>query len=252
MGLRWSLSLLALLAALLFAQPLQAQLPPDVVHLQDGTFLRGTIVERSPTQLVLMLPTGEVRTYPAEQVARVEVGALPTTPTPQAEVEVLEQEAVETSLVHVVTDEPGLTLHRVVGATGRHDNWLSVCTAPCDSQLAIGIHRFGVSLGSGAARRIHLPIQLNVGEHTLQLLYVDQSGKRAAGVTVLGVGLGLGAVAAIIGAVAAASGPIGGTAITFLAAGGITVTLSLLIGLGLAFQGDSADVRIDPDGAIRF
>ena len=61
MGLQGSLSLLLRLAMFLFVQPLQAQLPPDVVHLQDETFLRGTIVERSPTQLVLMLPTGEVR-----------------------------------------------------------------------------------------------------------------------------------------------------------------------------------------------
>jgi hypothetical protein len=80
MGIRktWLLRLLGFALVFLARITTRAQVPPDVVHLQDGTFLRGTIVERSPTQLVLMLPTGEVRTYPTEVLATVEVGEQPS------------------------------------------------------------------------------------------------------------------------------------------------------------------------------
>ncbi|AKF08377.1 hypothetical protein DB32_005526 [Sandaracinus amylolyticus] len=63
-------------------------MPPDVVRLRDGTFLRGIVVERSPERVVVMLPTGETRVYAATEVEAAgpaeDVLSAPAAPTADA------------------------------------------------------------------------------------------------------------------------------------------------------------------------
>jgi hypothetical protein len=88
--MRWGFVVLALLVgsvllsagALLPAGAL-AQTPPDVVILRDGSFLRGTVVEATPAQVVVQLVTGEVRTIPRSEVAELRSDVLG--PAPRAE-----------------------------------------------------------------------------------------------------------------------------------------------------------------------
>ncbi len=252
MGIRktWLLRLLGFALVFLARITTRAQVPPDVVHLQDGTFLRGTIVERSPTQLVLMLPTGEVRTYPTEVLATVEVGEQPSDVA--EEEEPVDEEESHTVHIRVVSEQSGVTLHEVIGAVGNHDTWRPVCDAPCEADILPGTRRFGVSLGTGRTHRISRGIELTQDGHTLALAYEDQRSTRSTGFTVLGVGLGLGTASFLIGLVGVGIGMPESTEIAFFAIGGVTTFLSLLIGLGFALQGDTVAIDVDPDGAIRF
>ena len=54
--------------------------PLDEVTLENGTFLRGTIVERTEDQITLLLPTGAVRTYPMSEVRSAEARREPVAP----------------------------------------------------------------------------------------------------------------------------------------------------------------------------
>jgi hypothetical protein len=59
------LAVVGFVLAALVADAVEAQAPPDVVVLRDGTMFRGTLVERGTARVVLLLPTGEVREFPA-------------------------------------------------------------------------------------------------------------------------------------------------------------------------------------------
>jgi hypothetical protein len=87
-----ALAALTLTPAALATQPSEAPAPlsspplpqrgDDVLHLQDGTLLRGQIAERRPDgTVVIVLLTREVRTVPGEQIASV---SHPTPPAPPA------------------------------------------------------------------------------------------------------------------------------------------------------------------------
>lgn len=85
----------------------QATNPPDVMNLEDGTFLRGTIVERNAERVVFMLPTGEVRTYPMDEVRSVGPVSASLEPQPVAPVPMASEPATpEPATPEPATPEP--------------------------------------------------------------------------------------------------------------------------------------------------
>lgn len=267
------------LLSLLLAVPAGAQTstPPDVVRLRDGTFLRGTIVERSPTQVVLMLPTGETRTYPAAEVEH----AGPDTPAPEPVPQAPSVAAPPfvappappagqgVARLHVRTAQEGLSLQRLQGTTsisvwtGRGvasaqlDQFGIICNAPCDIEVPEGTYQLGIAQGEGNALRAGPPIDLR-GEMTLGLTYDDRSLLRAMGWLTFGLGAAGGGALAIA---APFAGPTScsygfcsnGFSFEMFAAGiGIMVT-SMIVGMILAFLQDAPVIDvIEQDGSIRF
>lgn len=239
--------------------------PPDVIELNDGSFMRGTIVERIQGQyVVFQLVTGETRRFemsavryagPADQSPSAESPSRPPPPpTPSYEGYATTPAAPAGALVHVTTSHQGarLTLHRLTGTataavwTGRGgvaavqvDSFASLCTAPCDIELPLGSYYFGVSHNSGNAARagggpydVRGPMQIDVD-------YDDRTGLRVAGWTTF-----------IVGALAATAmsvlplllgdrdwlGPLIG--------GGVTLVIAMAVGYPLAFLNDSPSVRV--------
>lgn len=234
--------------------------PPDVVRMHDGSFVRGTIVESTPEHVVIQLATGEVRTIERSVVAAVRAAdaAAPSTGAPPS----TSSRQTQQRGVRVSSAEEGLSLHRVTGSrpvmmsgangamfTALVDSFTLVCVAPCIADLPAGGYRLGVARGSGQPVRAEEVIHLGPRDLHLELDYVDRSGIRGAGwATWIGGVLAGGALA--LAAVFAgpeecrASGRCSPTLdLPMLIAGGVIVCLSPIVGVPLAFWGDTAIVR---------
>lgn len=169
-----------------------AAAPPDVVVLVDGSLFRGALVERSSDRVVLMLATGETRTWAASDVESAgrdtSVGepAIVQAPT----------ETARASL-HVRAPRSDLTLHLLdtsvsVPIAGRFeplrfDAFHALCVAPCDVAVEVGTYTLGISRGDGSPQRAGPPIALS-GEQGLTLEHEERSGLRAAGWTLVFAG----------------------------------------------------------------
>lgn len=254
----------------LIAQPAAAQTPPDVVRLHDGTFLRGTIVERSPTQLVVMLPTGETRTYAADEVAF----AGPDVPAVAPPVPVPPPPAVVTAprermaRLHVRTDQDSLSLQQLQGTAsvtvwtgngaGRAhiDQFGIVCNAPCDVEVPEGTYQLGIAHGTGSAMRAGAPIDLR-GDVTLDLSYNDRTMTRVGGWLTFGLGTA-GGSALMVASIFA--GPRycssygychNELSMPMLIAGGVVAGVSMIVGMIFAFMNDAPVIDVLSDG-VRF
>lgn len=269
------------LLSLLLAVPAGAQTstPPDVVRLRDGTFLRGTIVERSPTQVVLMLPTGETRTYPAAEVEH----AGPDTPAPEPVPQAPSVAAPPfvappappagqgVARLHVRTAQEGLSLQRLQGTTsisvwtGRGvasaqlDQFGIICNAPCDIEVPEGTYQLGIAQGEGNALRAGPPIDLR-GEMTLGLTYDDRSLLRAMGWLTFGLSAAGGGALMIAAPFAGPttcyrySGYCGNSmSIEMMIAGGAIMVGGMVAAMVLIFMQDAPVIDvIEQDGSIRF
>lgn len=153
-----------------FAEP---STPPDIVYKKDGTFFRGTVVERDPKgSVTLQLPTGKTVTIPMVDVEYA--GPAESAPgrkdqKSDSEGTVSGEEAqpkeVETPHVHahVTGSRPGLRLHiegaraqafAVVGnqvAAFTTSMYIPVCDMPCDVPADPGTYKLGVSKGEDGA-----------------------------------------------------------------------------------------------------
>lgn len=200
-ALAFALSVL-LLAPAATAQTAAPVTPPDTVLLHDGSLFRGTLVERTPERVVLMLATGETRTWPAAEVASAgrdaslgppalvpEPPSPPAPPRPQA-------------ALHVRAPRRDLTLHILDTSTsvpipGRFeplvfDSFHPLCVAPCDTTIDAGAYTLGISRGDGGAVRAGAPVTLE-GERWLSLEHEDRTGIRVGGWVLLFLGPAAGA-----------------------------------------------------------
>lgn len=277
-------SLLALVVLLCASSALAQSLPPDVVRLNNGGMLRGTIIENLPgDHVTIQLPTGETRTFPSSDVA----SAGPATPTPAPTQELVPPPPsgplgppmiaqpgpvplpgygiaptppVPTVRVHVEGTSPDLTLQQVTGtgtaivSTGRSfatvmvDNFAPLCTAPCDIDLPVRAYVLGVSQGQGAARRGDHNLFTLDADTSLELEYESREGARIAGwITFIG--------GALAGSGIMLGGILGSSSsddfVTWLVAGAVVLGVCEIVGLALAFLNDHADIR-RIDGTVRF
>jgi hypothetical protein len=180
---------------------------PDVVHLRNGSFLRGTISERMQGEyVVIVTATGEARRFgwaeveyagPAsrapEQSASAEAAPAATPPAqppaPAADpggersrpmVQVRAREAV----VQMRGSEPGLTFHyhastaEAAGFSVR--GYSRICTAPCEAALPEGTFEMALSRPGEGPRRVSDPVAVP-GAGTLEGEMVSRSALRAFG-----------------------------------------------------------------------
>lgn len=257
------LGLTLALATLSFVVPAAAQTttPPDVVRLRDGTFLRGTISERSPTQLVIVLPTGETRTYPADQVEFAGPDDAPpapaTVPTPP---QVAPPPSERMAHLRVRASEPELSLQRLQGSatvpvwtgyaagTARIDQFGIICNAPCDVEIPEGTYQLGIAQGTGDARRAGRPVDLH-GDVTLDLRYKSRRGMRIGGWVLVGVGGAVGG--GLMTGALFIDGSVRDTRIPMLIAGSAVLFVGMVVGMILGLIQDSADIVVGTDG-VRF
>lgn len=244
--------------------------PPDVVELHDGSYMRGTIVERAEGQyVVIQLLTGEIRKLEDANVLFAGPSSdWPRNPTSPRQADTLDApEAPPPAAapappsdgkinVNVTGDGRALTLHHHTGtgtggvstsngyATVRVDTFSPICTAPCATRLERQSHAFGVSLD----KRDPVPVKdglLTLDQpSTLLLDYQDQTGIRTAG-WLIAIGSII-AGSAIMMAPLLGSGSIDGS-LALIATGGIVMTLGSVIGLLMIYTKDSASVRIQPN-----
>ena len=243
--------------------------PPDVVRLRDGTFLRGTLVERSPTQVVLMLPTGETRTYPAELVtfAGPDTPPAPAAASTPPAAPVAQVDRI--AMLHVRTDQPALSLQRLQGTTtvsvmvgsrmdtAQVDQFGVVCNAPCDIEMPEGAYQLGVARGADQARRVGPPIDLR-GDMTLRVGYTNRWPLRRTGWLIFGIGGAIG-VGLMVGSIWAGpsepsvwdGSPEPTTSPEMLISGGIVFLASTVIAALFVFRQDHPTLEIDGSG-VRF
>lgn len=234
---------------------------PDVVRLRDGTVLRGTIAERSPTRVVIVLATGETRTYSADEVEAAGPDVSAGTPIVQQSPTIVMPlpASPPTARLHVRSSVPGLALVQLdatafmpvfVGRRGvaRFEQFSLVCNAPCDVGVPEGTYQLGVSRGTEDPQRVGAPLDLR-GDVTLELGYEDRSGFRIAGWTTLGIGLAA-AVGMIIPAIFISGYGNDGARIGLFISGGAVAAASVSIGLALGLM---FDIRsIDVVDGVRF
>jgi hypothetical protein len=239
--------------------------PTDVVRLHNGTFLRGTVVEQSATELVIMLPTGEVRRYPMSVIASVGPYEPRPAATPAPRVEVHIPSSPQASL-HVRSEQRGLSLQRVQGSTmvtgwyrnqpthSLVDDFAVICNAPCDIEMERGTYQLGVARGTGRAVRTGAPIDIR-GTTTLTLHYDDREGLRIAGWVTFSLGSagGLAAVVASLFVTSTAYDRFGiarsSINMPLLITGCVFLGAGMLVGLILGLQGDAAEIA---QGRVRF
>jgi hypothetical protein len=174
--------------------------PPDVVLLENGGMVRGTVSEKVPGDyVVIQLVDGDTRKFSMDEVsyAGPEEGApkrVKKAPADQASAE----KAAAT--VEVRTDAEGVTVaeitDRMTASAGNvvavAEAWKDLCTAPCKLELAPGMHElmiYGDGFPSATKK-----VDVRKGDRAL----VAKPG--SSGLTFLGgTFLTLGSVAAILG-----------------------------------------------------
>ena len=223
----------------------QSVVPPDVVELTNGGMVRGTIIEHIPgDHVTLQLATGELRTFPADQVrtVRSDAAVSPQTPLPRPE----PRDTVRVQFR--ARDGAPLTAHRLaatgsaVVGVGRHvgvvsiDQFETLCTAPCEVELPRGTYDFGVSEGSGQARRAdHAHLAL-LTDSTLDLEYESREGVRTGGWVVF--------VASLLGGMGLMLGGLGSDGfISFAITGSVIAGVGMLIAVPMFSLNDHADVQ---------
>ncbi len=242
-----------------------AQNAPDVVTTRDGGMVRGTISESVPQDHVtITLTTGEVRTIPwanveyagpesdrpstAPAVAPPPPRDVPA-PSPAYTAPARDPNTVR---LQVLTEQSGLALHEVTGmataavwtgqafGTVRAYSFHRLCGVPCTIDVPRGSHQFALSQGGDPvpARAIDI-----LRDGTLATHYVDRGVLRAVGWITLVVG-GLAGAAWMVVPLLTTDyssddwlvGLIGGAAV---------LSVSEIVGLILALQGDAAELRFD-------
>lgn len=179
------------------------ELPPDLVRLNNGGLLRGTIIEAIPGEkVVILLPSGETRTLAGDEfeyAGPASEAPAPLAAPPTAEPAAPEpQVTVRTRKARLSLQSPGdqLTWHltRVDGiAVGTGGFAVAqafdrLCTSPCEAEVPVGDHWLALSRPDGppiSARR-----SINVtGDGTLEGVYEDHSTRQLVGGSLFFVGL---------------------------------------------------------------
>lgn len=260
-GARGSVCLLACALTWALSTVAFAQAHPDIVELVDGSFYRGTIVERvRGDHVVIQTASGQLLRFEEAQIAhagaarqtpRLGLGDPSAVPPSYATPASARAPASDGSVrVRVAPTGGGpFTLHQLRAtasaqipgsfATVTADAFGPLCNAPCELQLQPGAYWFGVSQGSGRALRADGPPTTVAGESLdLEIHYEDRGAVRAMGwvswvVGLLGVG-GIGTLGVFTDSFFSA--PILGPVISL-------AVVSTIVWAVLAYWGDSAIVR---------
>jgi hypothetical protein len=234
--------------------------PPDLVRLKDGSLFRGTIAElRANDKVVIVLVTGEVRTFAMSEVEF----AGPSTEAPDDSEETTEPEAEEPvdaaetpedaerpsrprKLARVKGEEVtlklrgaerGLTYYLKIGKS-----YERICTTPCEAWLPRGSYFLGVSRGSGSPVAVEQTLRLN-GDVTLTAVYHDYGGTRGMGVAAYVLG-GVGSAALLgIGAAEQSS--------ELMTASAVVGLLGILVGTAGVLASDQASVLLESNRSAR-
>ncbi|MBI5532280.1 MAG: hypothetical protein HY898_06180 [Deltaproteobacteria bacterium] len=191
----------ALVLATTLVQTSQAQVPPpppppashkpatpgdDMVVLNDGTTLRGTISELKPGRSVLIvLLTGESRRIPMSEVSYAGSAAA--------------RNGGEGVPVQLRADKPAITFYYNASLTMRGDDKASaitykrICTAPCETTLPPGSYIMALSKGTSTdPAPVEEPVVVN-GPTSLQGTHTSYKALRVAS-AVVGIGSAIGGV----------------------------------------------------------
>ena len=180
---------------------------PDVVLLNDGSMIRGTISELlAGDRVTIITIMGDARTYVMSQVRYAGPAARPDStatgtgtagalsPSARPLVAVQGQEA---RLRLVSADpEPGLVFHRrvmtaMLGAATAQ-GYDVICTAPCAVTMPAGSYQLALSRGDGSPSEANDPVAIPPGDSVVEGELQDRSATRALGWVVLVSGVILG------------------------------------------------------------
>jgi hypothetical protein len=224
--------------------------------LKNGGLLRGTISELVPGDTVTIVTlAGATRRIsmdavkyagpadhapgPDEETAE-EVA--PRKPTPAAKAPG-SFTADEVPVSFVAPNQEDVTLYLKTQAFTR------VCTAPCEAVLPAGGQQ--LALGIGTQRPVALEELTHLtGRSKLVGYYDSHKSERKTGWAIFGVSLGLGAVLATGGAIAATSDCGKGGSCSFPVIGWVGVVggvLGAAAGLGFALRFDEVDLKVKPE-----
>ncbi len=217
-SIAFALRALTLSAGLAVAMPAfaaeAAGTPPDIVYKKDGTFYRGTVVERDPKgSVTLQLVTGKTITVPmvdVEYAGPAESAPGRKDPKAQSEGTVSGEEAQPKEAegphvhAHVTGSRPGLRLHvegaraqafAVVGnqvAAFTTSMYIPVCDMPCDVPADPGTYKLGVSKGEDGSVVEAGTVTIPNNDVQLDTKYTSRAVVRGLGWAVSLAGLGLG------------------------------------------------------------
>lgn len=232
-----------------------------VVRLRLGQILFGRVLAETASAVTLALDDGSTRIVPRRDIAAMRDTTESATPGRSASSSTTSRGS-QASGVRISSAQDGLSLHHVTGSTpvtmvgprgelisSLVDTFALVCVAPCIADLPAGSHRLGVARGTGHPVRADEIVHLGPRDLHLELDYVDRSGIRVAGwLTWIGgiVAGGALALAAIFAGPeeCRASGRCTPTLdLSMLIAGGVIICIAPIVGVPLAFWGDTGIVR---------
>lgn len=185
---RW-IVFFSFVAGLDLAAPAFAQDALDIVRLGDGSYVRGTIVERvEGVHVIIKTILGEVRTVPFSTITyagRADDAA----------------SSERTTRVRFTSEAEGLTAHELAGTSQfsvrtyrtfgqvQSASYRPLCMAPCEMEVPRGTYRFGISVGDGDTQMADGgPFNL-MDPATLDLEYKSRNGYRIAGWLLAGAAL---------------------------------------------------------------
>jgi hypothetical protein len=200
----------------------------DSVFMNNGSVLRGTIVELLPDHVTVQLPTGQLAIIPAKDIHHIErqAAAAPGAVVAPPPVAPAGPGAV---LVHIDSPQE-VSLMRKEGKA-----WSLACSAPCDAMLSTG-DTYRIQ-GSGVASSAEFRLSGSPGSRVV--LHVDpaSSGTKAGGWIIFGLGtavfvVGLGVM--LVGALYNTTNRIGGSSSSKVDGDALVATGGIMTGVGLA------------------
>jgi hypothetical protein len=168
----------------------------DVIYLKNGGLLRGTIIDAIPNaQARIQLATGEIATVPWQEIDRIEQSAAkPATAATSAPAAAATAAPASTVWVHIdAADDVRLQQDRT-----SDDDWMTVCSAPCDIPLSTAYYYRIVGGGLKASGDFTLHAQ--PGQRETLDIHGASKGWFLVGVIAIPAGLLVGYVGLIVGA----------------------------------------------------
>lgn len=184
----WLSLFFALGVMLVGLSPSLAASAPDIVRLKDGSFVRGTIVERvEGDRVIIETVTGELRTISFGDISFAGpvdgAGTAPSAPPSSAStVPVRFTSALDKLIAYELTGSAhGMTWGYGWSGYTRVDAFRPLCMAPCTIEVPRGTYTFGIAVEDGTARRASGgPFNVDA-ETTFDLEYESREGYRITG-----------------------------------------------------------------------
>jgi hypothetical protein len=168
----------------------------DVIYLKNGGLLRGTLIDAIPNaQARIQLATGEIATVPWQEIDRIEQSTVkPATAAAVLPAAALPPASPSNVWVHLdASDDVRLQQDRT-----NDDDWVTVCSAPCDIQLPTAYY-YRVA-GGGLKASGEFTLHAQPGERETLDVHGASKGWFVLGVVAIPVGLLVGYIGLIVGA----------------------------------------------------